>query len=71
MRIQVVIFWAVVTPCSDVGRYQRFGGPCCIHLQGEVKMEAAKSSETLVSYHTITWRHKPEDHDLKVIKEIL
>jgi len=23
-----------VTPCSDVG-YQRFGGPCYFHLQGE------------------------------------
>jgi hypothetical protein len=33
------------------------------HLQGEVKMEAAKSSETSVSYQIITWRHNPEDHD--------
>jgi hypothetical protein len=30
---------------------------------GSLKMEAAKSSETLVSYH-ITWRHNPEDHDM-------
>jgi hypothetical protein len=28
-------FW-VVTPCSVVVRYQRFGGPFCLHLQGEV-----------------------------------
>jgi hypothetical protein len=30
-----------------------------------VKMEAARSSKTLVSYHKTTWRHKPEDFDLK------
>jgi hypothetical protein len=35
MNIQVVVFW-VVTPCSDVIGYQRFGGPCCLHRQGEV-----------------------------------
>jgi hypothetical protein len=27
----------VVTPCSDVAGYQRFGRPCCLHLQDEVK----------------------------------
>jgi hypothetical protein len=26
----------VVTPYSDVVKYQCFGGPCCFHLQGEV-----------------------------------
>jgi len=39
-----VVFW-VVAQCSVVVGYQSFGGPCCIHLQ------AARSSETLVSYH--------------------
>jgi hypothetical protein len=29
----VEVFW-VVTPCSDVVGYQRFGGTCCLHLQG-------------------------------------
>jgi hypothetical protein len=29
-----VVFRAV-TPCSDVVGYQCFGGPCCLHLQGE------------------------------------
>jgi len=31
---QVEIFWAV-TLCSVVVRYQHFGGPCCLHFQGE------------------------------------
>jgi len=32
--VQVKIFW-VVTPCGVVVGYQRFGGPLCLHLQGE------------------------------------
>jgi len=31
---QVEVFW-VVTLCSLVVGDQRFGGPCCTHLQGE------------------------------------
>jgi len=49
------VFWAV-TPCSVAG-YQCFGGPCCLHLQGE----------TLVSYHNITRRHNPEHLDMNAI----
>jgi hypothetical protein len=30
----------------------------------EVKAEAAKSSEKLVSYHITTWFHNPEDLDV-------
>jgi len=33
----VEVFW-VVTSRSVVLACQRFGGPCCLHLQGEVKM---------------------------------
>jgi hypothetical protein len=51
MKIQVEVFW-VVTPCSDVVEYQRFGEPCYLHLQGEV-----------VSYHITTRRHNSEDRD--------
>jgi hypothetical protein len=38
--------------CSVLLGYQRFRGPCCLHPQGELKMEAAWTSETSVSYHT-------------------
>jgi hypothetical protein len=34
MKILVEVFW-VVTPCSFAVWYQCFGGPCCLHLQGE------------------------------------
>jgi hypothetical protein len=34
LSIQVVVFW-LMTQCSVVVGYQRFGGPCCLHLQGE------------------------------------
>jgi hypothetical protein len=45
VKIHLKVFW-VVTPCSDVVGYRRFGGPCC--------------SETLVSYHSTPRRHNPE-----------
>jgi hypothetical protein len=31
MKIAVLVFW-VVTPCGLVGRYQQFGGTCCLHI---------------------------------------
>jgi hypothetical protein len=47
MKIQVVLF-CVVTSCTDVVGYQRFGGPCCFHLQVDVtmQMETACSSSS-------------------------
>jgi len=45
----VKVFW-VVTECSDVVGYQ--------HLT--LKMQAAQSSELLLSYNT-TWHHNPHD----------
>jgi len=57
---QVEVF-CVVTPCSIVVGYQRYKGPCCLYLQGEVKM-AAWISET--TYHKTTRRHNTQDLDL-------
>jgi hypothetical protein len=34
LKIQVAVFW-VVTPRSDVVRYWRFGGSCCLRLHPE------------------------------------
>jgi len=45
--------------------YQRFGGPCCLLFLGEVKVEAARSSKTLVSYHNITQHHSTENLNLE------
>jgi len=36
VKIQVVVLW-VVTSCSIAVGYQRFEGPCCLHLHGEVR----------------------------------
>jgi hypothetical protein len=54
----------VVTPCGVVLGYKRFRGPCCLFT---LKMEAARTSETLVSYYNITWHQNPEHLDLKPI----
>jgi len=35
VKLQVEVFW-LITPCSFAVGKQRFGGPCCPHLQGEV-----------------------------------
>jgi hypothetical protein len=42
---------SVVMLCSVEVGYQCFGGLHCLPLHFNLKMEAARSSETLVSYH--------------------
>jgi hypothetical protein len=54
-----VVFW-VMTLLSDVVGYQRLGGPCCLHFQGEM------ASETFVSYDITTRCHNTEDHDINL-----
>jgi hypothetical protein len=49
----VVVPW-VVTPYIDMAEYLT------------MRMEAAVSSETTISYHTIARRHSPEDGDLNL-----
>jgi hypothetical protein len=55
----------VVTPCSDLG-YRCFGGPSCLHIQGQVEAEAARSFETSVLYHIIIQRHNTKQWDLNL-----
>jgi len=58
-----LVLW-VVTPCRVVVGYQRFGGPSCILVQGEVNLVSAGSSETLVMYRISTEYRNPEDRNL-------
>jgi len=34
VKFHVVVF-RIATPCNVVLGYRRFGGPCCLHLQGK------------------------------------
>jgi hypothetical protein len=62
---KMVVFWVVV-PCSLVEVYQHFRGPCCPHHQGDVMMEAARTSETLVNVYQTTRRYNSEDSHLHI-----
>jgi hypothetical protein len=44
-RIQVEVFWVVTFRKVVVG-YQRFGGPCCLHLQDELTGDGKKGCLT-------------------------
>jgi hypothetical protein len=46
---EIVFFW-VVTPCSVVVGCQRFGGPCCFHLQGEENGARKKGIDLVMEY---------------------
>jgi len=54
-----VLFVGVVTPCSVAVGYRIFRRPCYVHLQDDLKMEAAWYSKMSISYHNIIRRHNP------------
>jgi peptidoglycan biosynthesis protein MviN/MurJ (putative lipid II flippase) len=56
MRIHIVVFW-VMTLCGVVIGYKSYGGTCFLRLQ------AVRSSETLVSYIAIR-RQNAEVYDM-------
>jgi len=62
------IYWSrSLLGCSVVIVYQRFGGPSCLHLQSEVKIEVSCTSETMLSHHNASKRrHNSEDLDLNL-----
>jgi hypothetical protein len=54
--VQIMVLW-VVTSCSDVVGYQRFGVPCCLHLYPEDG--DSMTLQTLVSSHITARCHNP------------
>jgi hypothetical protein len=53
MEIHVEVFW-VMTPCSDVVGYKRFGGLCWFQLQGEMNWWWKQEGPPKHWYPTIT-----------------
>jgi hypothetical protein len=54
--MKMAVFW-VVAPCSMVEVKQHSRGPCCLHHQGALMIEAARTSETLVNFYQTTRRY--------------
>jgi hypothetical protein len=70
VKILVEAFW-ILKPCSVAVGCQSFRGSYCLHLHFTLKMEAARPSETLVSFRNTTRLQDPEgldlDHSLLVV----
>jgi len=66
---QIEVFWIAML-CSIVAGYNFFedlsASMFAIFTLKMIRMESARSSETLVSYLTTTRRHNPEDHVLNL-----
>jgi hypothetical protein len=59
VTVKIAVFLYMMTS-SLVDRSQHFGGTCYLRLQDALKMEASLSSDALVSFYHITWRHVPK-----------
>jgi hypothetical protein len=59
MKFKITVFLGLY---NLVDVYQHFGGICYLHRH----MEAAGSSETLVTINGTTRRSNPQDHNLSV-----
>jgi hypothetical protein len=68
VTLKIAAEWNV-TQCSLVDRYQCFTGTCCPYSRGQdkafstLKMEAAGSSETMVTTYHITRCHIKRDNN--------
>jgi hypothetical protein len=63
--ISLLVFFWVWSPCGSVGKSQRLGEVCYLHLQGWsecLKMDTAPFSETLASTNQSTRRPNPKEH---------
>jgi len=54
--IQVV--WVII-PCSDVVGHQYFGGPCCLHLQGDGGSMVLQNVGILPHVYTVSQPRRP------------
>jgi len=55
VKIQVKVFWVVML-CSVVVGYQHFGGPCCLHLQGETLIPQQNTSVSNPKDLDLNWK---------------
>jgi len=54
VKIQVEVFWAVMPSSAVVGK-QRFGAPCCLHLQGTAEVcKVLQNVGTIPQHFTVS-----------------
>jgi hypothetical protein len=65
MNIKFTAFWDVT--CNSVERLQRFGGICCLHLQGRRVFCSENEGRPVFSLNVVVYEtrrlHIPEDSD--------